>query len=69
MQTEKFNVNGMGCANCAKTIQNALLNVEGVKEAQVDFANKVAEVAYEDATVTKEKLQAAVSEAGYELQV
>lgn len=67
MKTEQFQVAGMGCMNCSKAIQNALSDLEGVKSAVVNFEEKVANVDYDDAMVSKENLQTAVADAGYEL--
>lgn len=69
MKTEKFNVNGMGCVGCSKTVQNTLQDLEGVKDAVVDFETKVANVEYDQDKVSVNELQAAVSDAGYELSL
>lgn len=45
-----FQIEGMTCAmGCAKMIENKLGNLEGVKEAKVDFENKTAVVEFDDA--------------------
>lgn len=67
MKKEQFELAGMGCMNCSKTIQSTLSNLDGVNEANVDYENKVAHVAYDEQVVTKENLQTAVSDAGYQL--
>ncbi|MBZ6526959.1 heavy-metal-associated domain-containing protein [Aerococcaceae bacterium DSM 111021] len=67
MKKEQFKLAGMGCMNCSKTIQSTLSNLEGVNEANVDYENKVAHVDYDEHIVTKEMLQVAVSDAGYQL--
>ena len=51
----------------SKTIQNTLSNLDGVSEATVDFANKTADVTYDDTVVSKVGMQTAVSDAGYQL--
>ena len=38
---------GMHCAACAQTIEKALSNVEGVREASVNFATETAYVDYD----------------------
>lgn len=67
MKKEQFEVAGMGCMNCSKTIQNTLSNLDGVSEATVDFANKTADVTYDDTVVSKVDMQTAVTDAGYQL--
>lgn len=69
MKTEQFQVAGMGCMNCSKTIQTALSNLTGVNNATVDFEQKIANVDYDEAIVSKENLQSAVSDAGYQLVI
>ncbi|XJS10226.1 heavy-metal-associated domain-containing protein [Aerococcaceae bacterium WGS1372] len=69
MKTEKFNINGMGCMGCANTIQNTLSELEGVKDAQVDLANKTVKINYDPQIVSKESMQASVDKAGYELVI
>lgn len=67
MKKEQFNVEGMGCVNCGKTIQNTLNELNGVNEASVNFERKIANVEYDETLVDKGQLQAAVKEAGYQL--
>lgn len=67
MQTKRFNVDGMGCANCSKTVQNTLNNLDGVKTAAVDFAQKTAAVTYDETKLTEAQLKESVAEAGYQL--
>jgi len=44
----QFNIEGMTCAiGCAAKIQKSLGNMEGVKNATVDFKNKIAVVEYD----------------------
>src|SRR5690606_3708491 len=58
---------GMTCANCANTIQRRLGKVEGVLEANVNFATEKAQVTYVPGTVTRAELVAAVRKAGYDV--
>ena len=43
-------LSGMTCANCALKIENKLSNLEGVKNAVVNFANEEATVEYDPNT-------------------
>ena len=57
------------CAGCAANMQRALEKKNGVVEASVNIANKMAMIVYDSQMVTPVQLQAAVREAGYDLLV
>lgn len=59
-----FNINGMGCQNCANRVHNALLKQDGVFDVAVDLEMHSAQVRYESGKVNVDKLIAAVSAAG-----
>jgi len=57
MQTASFTIDGMTCPEgCAKTIQNKLAGLDGVKKAEVDFAKKTATVEFDANKQTPESL-------------
>lgn len=58
---------GMTCANCAKTIQRRLNKVDGVLDANVNFASEKALVEYAPGTVGRAELVAAVRKAGFDV--
>ena len=58
-------VDGMMCQHCVKHVHDALLKVDGVKEAEVSLENKTAVVELKS-EVQDEVLLAAVRDAGYE---
>ncbi len=59
-------VSGMRCASCAAGIERALHGVDGVTEAQVNFATEKATVSYVPGIVEPGELRAAIRQAGYE---
>jgi Cu+-exporting ATPase len=61
----EFSVTGMSCAGCAATIERALRNVEGVREANVNLALGRATVLYDADVVGPRRLAKAVRDAGY----
>jgi copper chaperone CopZ len=63
--TLTFKVVGIDCAACAPPIVRALASVEGVKNAKVDAKAKTATVDV-PAGFDREKLRAAISNAGFE---
>ena len=62
VRTAVFKVDGMACQNCAKHIEEELVEVPGVKTARVDFASKTATVTLEkDNPASQQALDAAVT--------
>lgn len=59
-------VGGMHCAGCAASIERALGGVEGVLQAQVNFATAKATVDYLASQVDTQSLRQAIKTAGYE---
>ena len=66
IMVKTVNVEGMMCQHCVKHVHDALVKVEGVKNADVSLENKCAKVEYEG-NVTDDALKAAVTDAGYEV--
>lgn len=64
-----FQVNKLGCQNCANTVSKTLNGLDGVSEAKVDITSKSANVVFDQATVSEEQMAAAVADAGYELVI
>jgi Cu2+-exporting ATPase len=62
-----FAVSGMSCAACAGSVERALRDVEGVRDASVNFANHSAWAEYDANEISAERLRAAVQSAGYDL--
>lgn len=63
--TISFHVKGMSCAACASRIESALLKVEGVKTANVNFGNHRATVHLDNSLIPIPQLIEAVEETGY----
>lgn len=61
----EFGIDGMSCAmGCAKTIEKQMAKMDGVKSAVVDFEKELAMVEYDEAKVTPQTLEEAVSKVG-----
>ncbi len=58
-------VEGMTCAACVHTVEQALKSVPGVGEATVNLATEQASVAYDDGEATVEAMAKAVADTGY----
>ena len=65
MQTV-YTVTGMTCAHCARSVTEELTELDGVTDVSVDVPTGAVTVV-STAELAKEKVAAAVSEAGYEL--
>lgn len=62
-----LNVEGMSCSHCERAVKNALGELDGVKNTEVDLAGKKVTVEYEETLVSEESLVEAIEEAGYDV--
>ncbi|MFO7939248.1 MAG: heavy metal translocating P-type ATPase, partial [Bacteroidales bacterium] len=69
MQKERYAVDGMTCAMCAKSVESMLGSLKGVQEAQVNFADSSVQVAFDPDTVQPQQMQKAIDEIGYKLVI
>lgn len=60
-----FSVENMTCASCPITVSKAMSRVEGVKDVDIDFGNKVATVTYDPAIADPELIGKASTNVGY----
>lgn len=63
---KKIHIEGMNCGHCSSSVEKALRAVDGVSDAKVDLANKVATVETSTA-VNDETLKQAIIDAGFEV--
>jgi copper chaperone CopZ len=62
LETVSFQIDGMACPNCAKHIEEELIEVPGVKVAVVNFKTKTARVGLDPAApASKQALEGAVA--------
>lgn len=61
--TEKklLKIDGMSCGHCQKTVTGLLKNNEGVISAEVDLANKTAQVEFDSEKISIQTIAAAVN--------
>lgn len=62
-----YRVTGLGCQACVKRVEQALAQVQGVKDARVDLAAQTVTVRC-DGAPDFDALRNAVDEAGYGLE-
>ncbi len=66
MRSDNFKISGMTCAACAKAAERAVKKLDGVTEANVNFATEKLNITYDEAKIVKEDIISAVAKAGYE---
>lgn len=62
----QLNIVGMSCANCSTTIQDNLLDIDGVKEANINFATDEGSVLYDNEEVDLKDIYSTIKNSGYE---
>ncbi|MFC7139948.1 heavy metal translocating P-type ATPase [Halosimplex aquaticum] len=67
-QTTHLEIQGMSCANCSQTITDALENLDGVAEANINFATDEGSVEFDPDEVSLAEVYDAIENAGYEPQ-
>ena len=67
MKQITIKVGGMTCDHCRRRVQEALMNVDGVKKAAVDLQKNEAVVEYDDFSTNVNALKKAIADAGYEV--
>jgi len=65
MDTLTLKLRGMSCASCASNIEKAIVAVPGVTECNVNFGVEQATIKYDPKRTNLEKIQQAVTDAGY----
>lgn len=60
-------ISGMHCASCVRAIEAALLRLDGVYEASVNFASEKAQVVFDPARVSRGALEETVEATGYQV--
>ena len=66
MTTTTYRVPSMHCASCPKLIGMALEDLHGVSAVDAQLDSKTVTVTYDEAVATRDAVEAAIREAGYE---
>lgn len=64
-QIVTLDVPGMTCSTCPITVKKAVMKVDGVQEAKINYERREAVVIFEDSTASIEKIQLATADSGY----
>ncbi len=68
MDTNKntLSIIGMTCASCANAVERSVSKIEGVSEANVNFATEKLVFTYDQGITSVEAIKGSVKDAGYE---
>jgi Cu+-exporting ATPase len=64
---ESIKISGMSCAACATRIEKGLAKIDGVKQANVNFAVEKATVEFDDSVTNEEQFAATIKKLGYDV--
>ncbi|MEW6623408.1 MAG: copper ion binding protein [Bacillota bacterium] len=67
MESVTIGVQGMSCAHCKKAVEEALMTLDGVCDAEVNLDAKNVRVDFDKTKTSEEKIKEAISGAGYEV--
>ncbi|MFO7843212.1 MAG: heavy metal translocating P-type ATPase [Bacteroidales bacterium] len=67
IKKETYPVEGMSCASCAQSVGSILSSLEGIKQANVNYANASVLVEFDENTVSPSEMEKAVNDIGYKL--
>ena len=65
---DKLKISGMTCSACANRIEKVVSKMDGVKEANVNFATETLTVNYDDKAITKADIEQKVEKIGFKIQ-
>jgi len=68
MDNITLNVSGMSCEHCVKAVNNALSSLAGVKDIKVSLKDGKVSFSHDPAKAPLDKIEAAITEEGYEVK-
>ena len=66
LETTVVKAQSMVCGSCAKTVQDAVAKVDGVKEVNVDIKAKTVQVKFVSEVTNLGNIEKAITDAGYD---
>jgi copper chaperone len=67
MEQTTLKIEGMTCDHCKAAVNNALTELEGVAEVDVNVKEGTAKVSYDSSSVSVSEMNEAVEEQGYDI--
>ncbi|MDT3960418.1 copper chaperone CopZ [Staphylococcus kloosii] len=68
MATKTIQVEGMSCEHCKSAVSGALINLEGVSQADVNLEAGTVDVNYDEAKVDDVAMTEAIEDQGYDVK-
>ncbi|WP_294188618.1 heavy metal translocating P-type ATPase [uncultured Clostridium sp.] len=68
MKEEKVKITGMSCSACANRVQKVVGKLDGVEEANVNFATETLNVKYDNDKINNSDIESAIEKAGYGIE-
>jgi len=65
---QTYKLSGLDCASCSLAIENALDQVDGVKQCEVKERENLLHVEYDENTVKSQQILEAVRDAGFDAE-
>lgn len=62
----RLSIEGMSCGHCVRAVDQALKALPGIEVERVEIGSAL--VAYDPALISAERIEAAISEEGYEVR-
>ena len=67
MTTVTLTVEGMSCGKCVKAVEDAVQQLNGIETVQVNLAEKLVTVDFNDAAVSSDYIKEAIEDQGYDV--
>ena len=67
MKEINVKINGMTCEHCKSSVENALIELDGVSKAEVDLSKNIASILYDENTLDLEKIKSTVYDIGFDV--
>lgn len=68
MATKTLQVKGMSCGHCKMAVENALKELDGVTQAEVNLEAGKVDVTFDDSKVTVDAMKEAIEDQGYDVE-
>lgn len=68
MATTTLQVKGMSCGHCKMAVENALKELDGVTQAEVNLEAGKVDVTFDDSKVTVDAMKEAIEDQGYDVE-
>ena len=62
----KLKTKGMHCVSCERVIQDALMEIDGIKKVKSNYSNDRTEIEFDPKKIDNKKIMKVIEKAGYE---